>query len=182
MLRLLLLVLGLGLVPIEAGLRAEQASEYQLKAAFVCGLPRFTTWPSGAFLDATDPLRIAVVGQDPFGSILENVSAAQTFEGRRTEIVRVPDLDHLPLCQVLFVAGNAPLTADARRKLALPGVITIGESPNFATSGGIVRLYVDGQKVKLEINTRAAQRNGLRFDAQLLSLAKLARDAAEDRP
>ena len=45
--------------------------EYQVKAAFLYNFAKFVEWPPGTFANATDPIGICIVGQNPFGSMLE---------------------------------------------------------------------------------------------------------------
>jgi hypothetical protein len=51
-------------------------------------------------------------------------------------------------------------------------VLTVGESDNFISNGGVIGFKVDGDKVRIEINTEAADRAKLRISAKLLSLAQ----------
>ena len=43
----------------------------------------------------------------------------------------------------------------------------------FAELGGVIRFYLDGSKVRFEINSGQALREGLRLSAQLLSLGRI---------
>jgi hypothetical protein len=55
------------------------------------------------------------------------------------------------------------------------GVLTVGESPEFAARGGIINFTIEGDKVRFEINQAAGEQAGLRISAQLLKLAKVVR-------
>ena len=50
-------------------------------------------------------------------------------------------------------------------------VLTVGESTRFLRSGGMVRLYVEGQKVRFQVNQKNAEAAGLKLSSQLLTLA-----------
>lgn len=175
----LLLALSIALPALPLGTAAtanastEGPSEYQIKAAFLCSLAQFTFWPEDAFHNDAQPLRIVVVGRDPFGSILDNVAAAQDYAGRTLEIVRVTDLAHAPECHLLFWGGGADLSPEEAPLLARHGTVTVGESPSFTSQGGVIRLFVENNRVRLEVNTDTAAQAGLHFRSQLLSLARL---------
>jgi hypothetical protein len=54
-------------------------------------------------------------------------------------------------------------------------VLTVGESEGFTAGGGVIAFKLDGEKVRLEINTAAADRAQLHISAKLLSLAQAAK-------
>jgi len=175
----LLLALAISLPALEpflssdASAETEGPSEYQIKAGFLCSLARFTFWPDDAFQDAEQPLRIVVVGRDPFGATLDNVAAAQDYAGRPIQVLRVSDLARAPECHLLFFCGSGDPSAEEAPLLARRGTVTVGESANFATRGGMIRLYLENNRVRLEVNTDTAARAELHFRSQLLSLARL---------
>ena len=50
-------------------------------------------------------------------------------------------------------------------------VLTVGETPRFLRDGGMVRMFVEDQRMRFEINRRQTDLAGLKISAQLLSLA-----------
>ena len=75
---------------------------------------------------------------------------------------------------VLFVCPSEKGQVD-RILAGLRGspVLTVGESDGFARQGGAINFFLQGNKVRFEINPDAAQRNGLRMSAQLLNLGRI---------
>jgi hypothetical protein len=51
-------------------------------------------------------------------------------------------------------------------------VLTVGESEGFTANGGVIDFKLDGERVRIEINTAAADRAKLHISAKLLSLAQ----------
>ncbi len=51
-------------------------------------------------------------------------------------------------------------------------MLTVSDQDGFARGGGIVGLYPEGGKIKLEINPDAARSANLRISAKLLELAR----------
>ena len=47
-------------------------NEYKIKAVFLYNFAKFVEWPPNVFPDANTPFVIGVLGQDPFGSYLED--------------------------------------------------------------------------------------------------------------
>jgi hypothetical protein len=62
-------------------------------------------------------------------------------------------------------------------------VLTVGETEGFAARGGIINFYIEGNRVRFEINPDAAHRSGLKISSQLLQLGKLVgRDPRKETP
>src|SRR5512141_1254250 len=66
----------------EALCQQPQASEYDLKAAFIYNFAKFTVWPTNAFASATSPLVIGVLGKDPVTLRLKRMLENKKLEGR----------------------------------------------------------------------------------------------------
>ena len=57
-----------------------QESEYQIKAIFLEQFTRFIEWPiSSPVSDTTKPFIITVIGENPFGPILERTYSNRKF-------------------------------------------------------------------------------------------------------
>ena len=57
--------------------------------------------------------------------------------------------------------------------LGSASILTVSETENFARRGGIINFYLEGNKVRFEINSDAAQRKGIKISSQLLKLGKV---------
>ena len=151
-----------------------QAREYQIKAVFLFNFLQFVEWPADAFANDQAPLRIGVLGEDPFGSALDKAVQGETVNGRRIEIVRSAQPEDLRNCHLLFIPRSETRGLEAvLDPLASRPVLTIGEADNFARRGGIIAFYSDGKKVRFEINVGAARKTGLKLSSELLSLGRL---------
>ena len=51
--------------------------------------------------------------------------------------------------------------------------LTVGESDGFAAEGGMINFFLEGKKVRFEINRPAAEAAGLKISSRLLRLAVL---------
>jgi hypothetical protein len=87
-------------------------------------------------------------------------------------IQRFASVREMSPCQLMFVsASEARRASRILESLWGSPVLTVGETPGFARSGGVVQMWIENRKVRLEINTYAAERAGLRIDRRLLELA-----------
>ncbi len=154
---------------------ANQPGEYTVKAAFLYSFGRFVEWPAAAFSDASAPLVIGVAGEDRFSGALDELAAKRTIQGRRIVIRRFATADdYRPPCHILFLSRS--LTAEQQalfmKKAGKEAVLTVGETPGFNEKGGIVNFYVEGDRIRFEINAETARLAQLRMDAKLLNLGK----------
>ena len=53
-------------------------------------------------------------------------------------------------------------------------MLWVGESERYVERGGAIGFFLDGQKVRFEINPKAARRAGLTVSSRLLRVARIA--------
>lgn len=170
-------LLALLLLCTSAWSHAEEpaGSEYAIKAAFLYNFTRFTSWPGENAMDTTG-FHLCVVGSNPFGDALESL-AGKTVRNRPL-IIHSPA--HEPLdesCQIIFVSQPASeRTPDLLAGLGDKPVLTVSDTDNFTSQGGIIQLRLVDRKIRFEINIDAADRAGLNISSKLLSLATIVHD------
>jgi hypothetical protein len=154
--------------------QSQEVSEYQIKAAFLYNFAKFVEWPAASFKDSNSPIAICVVGQNPFGAILEETVNGKKLEGRHF-VVRNITADQLAGgCHILFVSSSERKHSRAiLESIKTPGVLTVGEVDGFAMDGGVINFKLDGGKLRFEINPEAAAKEGLQIRSNLLSLAQI---------
>ncbi len=151
-----------------------RASEYEVKAAFLLNFARFVEWPADAFKSADAPIVFGVLGDDPFGPILDSTVQGKRV-GRRPLVVRrlerAQDGDH---CHMVFItASERPRVGQLLREVGGRGVLTVGETDRFVEQGGVIQITTEAKQSRLAVNTAAASRAGLKISAKLLSIARL---------
>jgi hypothetical protein len=169
-------LLALALLCAHASAWAEVSAtkEYQIKAAFLFNFAQFVEWPSGTFTDSDVPVRIGVLGDDPFGSSLDETIRGETVRGRKLVVERSPRLDELLDCQILFIGKSEKAKlSETLGRLSDATVLTVSDLDGFTSQGGVIRFYLQGNKIRFEINLDSAQKHGLKMSAQLLSLGKV---------
>jgi hypothetical protein len=162
---------------IAALAQGQNAEEYQLKAAFLYNFAKFVEWPAQTFKRISDPIVICVLGRNPFGHALEEAVAGKSVGGRAIVAREVPDAKEASSCQIVFVSSSERKHWRAILDGVKSGaVLTVGESDEFATSGGIITLKLEDGKVRFLINVDAAEQGKLRISSKLLSLAQVLRN------
>lgn len=172
----LLLVLLMTVGPVMADNAAD--AEYRLKAAYLFNFARFAQWPPATFTATNSPLVIGVLGNNPFGAALEEVVRGRFVNGRPVVVKPVATAEEAKFCQVVFIPASEQ--ANVRRHLETlrtAPVLTIGESVEFLDAGGVIRFFVEQNKIRFDINKAQADAEGLQMDSQLLSLAATVREA-----
>src|SRR5665213_3758863 len=64
-----------------AAARGAAPDEYQVEAVFLLHFTQFVEWPPRVFPDTNTPFVIGVLGQDPFGSALEDAVRGESVNG-----------------------------------------------------------------------------------------------------
>ena len=169
-------VLALMAASLQAGADGTLVDGYQLKAVFLFNFAKFVEWPPQAFGDAHDPFTICVAGDNSFGSSLDDEVRGKTVANRPILVRVVSSPEQARKCQILFVS---PSERKRERALldALKGasVLTVGDMDDFTANGGIVQFKTKDARIRIEIDTEAAERANLRISSRLLSLADPAR-------
>jgi hypothetical protein len=150
--------------------------EYQVKAGFIFNYIKFVTWPEDVFPGDLAPIKISILGSDPFGTVIDAMAQETMVKNRKIEITRIVDFDTAHYCHVLFISRS-----EKRRlhqilpKLRATPTLTISETDKFAEFGGMINFIIVKNKVRFEINVTAATESGLEISSRLLRLAKIVR-------
>jgi len=153
-----------------------QFEEYQVKSAFLYNFVKFVEWPSETFRDSDSPVKICVLGKDPFGESLDYLRD-KNVGSRKLVIERLKRGDAPDKCQVLFISDSEKNNAaEILRGVRKRPVLTVGDMKGFLQSGGIINFISKGNQVSFEINLDAAERSKLRVSSQLLQVAIIFRE------
>lgn len=157
------------------------AGEYEIKAAFLPNFAKFVAWPPSA-LPAGAPFVIAIVGDDPFGSLLTQSITGQFVDGHPLQARHMRWNDDFHGCQLLFIAASevSHITQILSAAVGV-GALTVADFESFARRGGMIELRMVGNRVRFDINAGAAAASGLRISSRLLTLAMHVYTNGEDR-
>src|ERR1041385_8021065 len=122
--------------------QAAKAPEYSLKAAYLFNFTQFIEWPSNRFASAEAPIVIGVLGEDPFGAVLDQAVKGKTLGARPFEIRRFKQVADVRGCHVLFVcASEAKRVAEILASSDKEGALTVSDLDRFAEQGGTINFY-----------------------------------------
>lgn len=150
---------------------AEIDREYLIKSAILFNFAKFVEWPETAFSNPTAPLRVCVLGDDPFGPALDTLTGKQV-RNRQLVATRITDIHDAPQCHIAFVStSEAPRLAEILEYLGQHPILTVGDINQFATSGGIIALQEVDNRSRIVVNMGAADQAGVKLSSKLLRLA-----------
>ena len=164
------------LLAVMPGLTAQAAPsrEYQIKAVFLFNFTQFVEWPEQAFSEAQAPLVIGVLGEDPFGEILDETVRGEKLNNRPLVVRRYRRVEEITGCHVLFISRSE---TDRLESIfaALKGrsMLTVGDVESFARRGGMIRFVMENNRTRLKINVEAAKAVGLTISSKLLRPAEI---------
>jgi hypothetical protein len=155
--------------------RAQDAlSEYQVKAAYLFNFLKFVEWPDDSFADSLAPIVIGVVGEDPFGSALPQVTISKTVQGRDLVIRKYHSGEDLRGAHILFISPSEkkrqPMILSSLRGSS---VLTVADTEGFLDAGGMIQFLNENDRVRFAISVDATSRAKLKMSSKLLSLAKV---------
>jgi hypothetical protein len=151
--------------------QSAQPSEYQIKAAFVFNFAKFVEWPTTALPQANSPIIIGVLGENPFGELLETTMKNKTVEDHPLIIKQFQSVAEATDIHILFISSSEKQRlAEILKHLEGRSVLTVGEMDGFNEKGGMINFLIEGTKIRFKINNEAATRARLKISSKLLSL------------
>jgi hypothetical protein len=149
--------------------QASRPTEAQVQAAYLFNFGKFVTWPeprdSGSF-------QICILGKDPFGHLLDATVNGETIKDKKITIQRISSMQQAPPCSILFISSSeenklAGILITAQRL----NLLTVSTMKRFAERGGMIGLIAQQDRVRFEVNLRAAEQAHLLLSSELLKVA-----------
>lgn len=161
---------------ILSGIAVAGNTEYEIKAAYLYQVTKFIQWPDDQFSNQDAPIRICVLGDSPFGKLLDGLSE-KTSQNRKLTVEHLPSMQKLSHCQVIYISRSEKkgLMKILRKTEHLP-ILTISDIDKFAQRGGIIALTTKNNRVRLMINYNASKKAAIKLSSKLLEVATLVGD------
>lgn len=162
-------VICIVLVPLASAADGDSL-EYSVKAAYLYKFGIYIEWPATAFASPSSPLNLCVVGEDPFGAVLDDAIKGQRIHGRPVVVRRLKTAEANSGCHIAYL-GFADSQRISQHMEALRGsaVLTVGDTRR--AGGGIVTFVINDNRVRFNIDEEAAVQSGISISSKLLNLA-----------
>jgi YfiR/HmsC-like len=160
---------------VQAGTVQSSAtpSQAEIRAAFVFNFVKFTEWPMQAYADAGSPLTTCFLGADDVRAAFQSISTGKALNGRFLENRAVKSAADMRNCQVLYVdSPRSPVVIDVLKNARQHDALAIGTSEDFLASGGMLRLQVENNRMRFDVNVGAIARTKIKLSSKLLALAR----------
>ena len=162
-------MLVLAAVLIGAAGQAAPSLEWAVKAEYLFKLVPFVEWPQDAFASPGEPFRLCIVGDDPFGPLLDEAGQGQTAGERQLTVVRLKTVAPDQHCQLMYIAGDPQFVAQTLDAVNGRPVLTVTDAQNGRK--GIINFVRLQNHVRFQVDQDAATKNHLNVSSKLLVIA-----------
>lgn len=149
------------------------SKETQIKAVFLYNFAQFAQWPDEKFDGPSSPIIIGILGRDPFGTFLDGVVRGEEIDGRPVEIRRFTDPAEAFECHILFISQPLADHVETIENLKGKNIVTVSDADDFTRDGGMIRFFVDHNRMRFEVNMTEYKNNELVLSSRLLRLAQI---------
>lgn len=157
---------------LEVCAQTAPVPEYQVKAVFLFNFAQFVTWPSQESSRA--PLVIGILGDDPFGSYLDETVRGEKVNNRPLAIQRFRQSTELRNCNVLFISqSERDRVGQIVSNLKGRSILTVSDMDGFADIGGMIQFVTERNKIRLRINLEAVKAANMKISSKLLRVAEV---------
>jgi hypothetical protein len=154
----------------HAGAQEAVYAADEVKAAFLYHFGTYVSWPAPQA--TSDPLTIAVLGDDGVATQLARFLPGRRIEGRAVQMRAIARIDDLADEEILFIgsASNARLEQIIATIGRRP-VLVVTDAPDGLDSGAMVNFQEIDSRLRFEISVPRAEAAGLRLSSRLLAAA-----------
>ncbi|MBV9620909.1 MAG: YfiR family protein [Gammaproteobacteria bacterium] len=146
---------------------AQSYSEDAVKAAYLYRFAAYVQWPQGNAANFT----VAVAGADGVAEQLEKLLNGRQIQGRPARVVRVHRAQELQDAQILYVAPPSPARRTLLEAASGQPILAVTDEEGGLAAGAVINFLPVGRNVRFEVSLPAAERQRLKLNAGLLSVA-----------
>ncbi len=147
--------------------------EYSAKVSLLEKITRFVEWPSRPPNGERGPFILAVVGQSPFGDVLDAYFLTHQCKGRPVSVKYFRNPGDLGPCDLLFVSSSERRhLSSILEYVSKKPILTVGDTDGYAAKGVMVNLIRDEDHLGFEVNLPAAKAAGIQLASSFLQVAK----------
>ncbi len=144
-----------------------------MRAGYFFNFTKYTYWPTNTFPQTNAPLVIGVLGDDPFGPVLEQTFGKRMSQGRPVVLRRARDVAALGECHAVFLCRSEQARLPAiLAALGTRPVLTVCDTEEFFEQGVMIQFVRVKEVVRFEVRRDVAERVGILFSSAMLDAAK----------
>jgi len=167
-----ILTVLIGFLVASPEANSRKFEEYDIKAAFLYSFAQFIERVPKNPSSPTSTLNYCTVHEGLVENALKALIAVRQAEGEIRRYTLLADWSDIEQCHFLFQGADSeksePIQLDPDES-----VITVGDSPGYAASGGMIEFQRQGARVKVHVNLEVAKAHGIKISSKLLKLATI---------
>jgi hypothetical protein len=172
-----LLLLAAAVVAPAVQAAGVTATDQQLKAVFVFHFSQFVDWPPTAYTADTEPFVIAVLGNDTFATLLEEVVRGEHVNKHPIQVRKVSNVEAAGPIHILFVDRSERARLEQVVELVRNrNTLIVSDLDGATQRGAMIQLTNVNQRIGLRINVDSARAARLIVRSNLLRLAEVVRN------
>ncbi len=157
---------------VQAG---QETKKETLEAVVLYNLAYFVTWPEDAD-SSRHSFNIGVISSNDFKNCLQRAVENETRDEKPFKIKELGRTRrvHPKNYKIVFVSsGQMPQWLKIKEAFRRQPILTVSDSRDFTSNGGMVSLLRRKDKIAIEINYKNVKQSGLIISAKLLRLATI---------
>lgn len=167
------LLATLAAMPFSRAPAQEQATEYQIKAAYLYKFLGYVEWPESVRQWPDNPIVVGVIGSDALAEELAAVAEKRNAPGHQVAVRKLRAQDAIGGLHVLFIGNGAGAkAAEILANAKSQPVLTVTESQAAFDSGSVINFVVVDERIRFDVALQPAERGNIRISSRLLSVAR----------
>jgi hypothetical protein len=147
-------------------------SEFAVKAAYLFNFGKFVRFAPSDAVNNRQSFDICIVGDDPLGRTLDDLTANERLDGKPVRIVRLKSAAEARGCAIAYISSSeGPRIADDLEELRGQPVLTVSDAANFLQHGGMIQFLTVENHVRFAVNLNAVRGAQLSLSSELLRVA-----------
>jgi len=152
---------------------ASAPTQAQIGAAFIFNFAKFTEWPAQTFVDSGSPLTVCFLGADDYRSAFRVIANAKAVNGRWVAVREVKSAGETRDCQIVYAdSPSSAVIVGVLKNARQFSTLAIGTSEDFLSRGGTIRLFVESNRMRFDVNVGAVARTKIKLSSKLMALAR----------
>jgi len=149
-----------------------RVSEYDVKAVYLYNFGQFIRFSPSEEVSKRQSFDICVVGEDPFGHTLDEVTANEKRDGKPVHVLRLKAAEEAHGCAIAYIsASEGSRIGTDLDQLRAHEVLTVSDATDFLQYGGMIQFVDVGDHVRFAVNLKAVSSAQLSLSSDLLRVA-----------
>ncbi|MGH9560281.1 MAG: YfiR family protein [Terracidiphilus sp.] len=149
-----------------------RVSAYDVESAYLSNFGKFVRFAPSDAEGGRHSFDICIVGEDPLGATLDQLTGSEQLDGKPVRVVRVKSAVEARNCAIAYFSATEENRLGSELE-ALRGhaVLTVSDAGEFLKLGGMIQLIVAENHVRFAVNLDAVHSAHLSLSSELLRVA-----------